>query len=151
MATTLREKVRMLRSRKFGYNPRRFLLARSRPLQRGKKWQRARKKALRDACEICGEKSWIEERLTVKGLFRHTRNMLVVDHVVPERIVFYLRAGNPHRSTNLICSCSCCHSRKTSYEQYLWRGDMLHFLAALNRAGWPMARVEKALEAYGMG
>ena len=75
----------------------------------------------------------------------------MVDHIVPERIVFYLRAGNPHKQANLICLCSGCHSRKTSHEQYLWRGNMLHFLAALNRAGWPMGQVEKALEAYGMG
>lgn len=151
MATTLQQKLRVLRSRTFGYDPRRFLLARHRPLQRRKAWQRARKKALRDACEICGEKSWIEERLTAKGLVRRMRNMLVVDHIIPERIVFYLQVGKPHRKVNLICLCSGCHSRKTNHEQYLWRGDMLHFLAALNQASWPMGRVEKALEAYGMG
>ena len=48
--------------------------------------------------------------------------------------------------------CARCHPKKRKAEDRLCnRTNIIGWLQELNRIGFPMERVEKALEAYGMG
>ena len=48
--------------------------------------------------------------------------------------------------------CPSCHGKKRKAEDRLCnRTNIVGYLQEMNRIGFPMGRVEKALEAYGMG
>lgn len=80
-------------------------------------------------CQVCGK----PER---KG------QKLDVDHIVPFRLV---KANEP---INLLSVCKApCHVTKTlTAESKFLKGDMLSFQRLLNQQGWPMDRVEAAIQ-----
>jgi 5-methylcytosine-specific restriction endonuclease McrA len=102
---------------------------------RGRDWRvqsaEARK---RDAytCQVCGKPQAKNEKLSV-------------DHIIPWRIV------RRNDLVNLISTCRApCHASKTQgAEAAFLRGDYLDFREKLNKAGWPMEKVDAALLWWG--
>ena len=58
---------------------------------------------------------------------------------------------NPHARENLICIHASEHGAKTAVEHLLFRGRIVQYVIELNRIGFPMLRVKKAMAFYGMG
>lgn len=71
-----------------------------------------------------------------------------MDHIVPRALADLDKAE--HRD-NLLEICTRCHGRKARAENRLHRGDVLGFWQELQRQGWPMAKVRRALEMNGYG
>jgi 5-methylcytosine-specific restriction endonuclease McrA len=103
-------------------------------------WAPARRAAYRDQCEVptCG----FAFKLSAPPTRGH------VDHICPRAL-----AGNgdvsPHDSRNLMNICERCHGFKGYAEELLAGGDVLGFIAFLNRHGFPMERIKAAFELYG--
>lgn len=75
-----------------------------------------------------------------------------VDHVIAARFIEQHQLGDPNASVNLVTLCAQCHPKKRKAENRLCnRTNILGWLQELNRIGFPMGRVVKALRAYGMG
>jgi hypothetical protein len=115
----------------------------SKPKKRG--WDRKRQLGLTMMCELTGYVfAAVKSRKSIVYVNR------IVDHIVPERLA--VETGkDPHARINLICIHANEHGRKRSAEdQLLKAGNMLHYLQELTRLGWPMDRVHRALNFYGI-
>jgi len=114
---------------------------------RGAGWQRARKAVSGQPCAMCGSKSE-SPRLTASGLrvFAHP-----VDHIIPARLIHHHQLGDPHARVNLLTLCSGCHAKKRKAEDRLCnRTNIVGWLQELNRIGFPMGRVKRAMAFYGI-
>lgn len=109
-----------------------------RPSRNG--WRRLRVRGLKENCEVetCGKD------LRQAGVRRH------VDHIVPARLIRRLKLGNPDRAENLQSVCWTCHGYKLQADHKLCLGDKLGYLEILQRLGFNMARIERALAQYGL-
>ena len=108
-------------------------------------WKKARLAALSTVCEVSGVSLLFED----ESGGTHLSN-LAIDHVIPERYVQDHPLG-PHARINLICLSFSEHAKKRAAEdQLLKAGDMLGYLQELTRLGWPMDRVHRALQFYGI-
>lgn len=98
---------------------------------RGTDWPEKRDEARRrdeDVCQVCGADHSTGERPTV-------------DHIVPFRI------GGSNEAVNLLTVCRApCHAAKTAAEIKLINGDRLGFDQRLRHLGWPMEKVNAAVE-----
>ena len=111
---------------------------------RGAGWQRARKAVSGQPCAICGT---THGRLRRKGL----RSVFHVDHILAARLIQHHKLGDPHARVNLLTLCSRCHAKKRRAEDRLCnRTNIVGWLQELNRIGFPMERVRRAMEFYGI-
>jgi hypothetical protein len=103
-------------------------------------WRRHRMPALCANCEVppCGIN------------FKEARVSRHVDHIVPARLIWRFKAGNPNRRENLQCICGTCHGRKLQADHKLCLGDRLGYIQILCMRGFDLARVERALALYGL-
>ena len=114
---------------------------------RGANWQDRAKEAIeRDGniCQIC--KSEHVPRPTKAGW---SWKRPPVDHVVPYRLARET-SKDPNALLNLLTACISCHGKKTPLERLLLKGDVVGFLGGLRILGWPMDRVQIALDFYGL-
>lgn len=85
-----------------------------------------------NTCQICGTR-------------RSKDKILSADHIVP------LLLAKEHDPVNLITLCEArCHRRKFEIESFLFEGDLVTFLTRLDKAGWPMKIVRRAMKRYGL-
>ncbi len=99
-------------------------------------------------CEHCGAEC-VERRIV--GTNVYVTYVGAVDHLVAERLILQLAPGmDPHDRVNLMCLQRVCHGIKIGADRLLCRGDKLGFLQRLRENGWPMDRVQRALEFYGI-
>ena len=175
MATTLQQKLRRLRPRKLGRKPNRrkrcytkrcrnprawnqsrcysclrLRYSSRKELRKQKRkrpgsapsragWQKARAAVSGGSCAICG----------APGGKPGTHP---IDHIIAARFIQRHELGDANSSENLVVLCASCHPKKRKAENRLCnRTNIVGWLQELNRIGFPMERVEKALEAYGMG
>ena len=103
-------------------------------------WRKSRTGGLREKCEAepCGVD------FKQAGVRRH------VDHIVPARLIRRLRAGNPDRRENVQCICGTCHGYKLHADHKLCLGDKLGYVEVLRTHHFGLARVERALDMYGL-
>jgi len=73
-----------------------------------------------------------------------TEPKISVDHIVPYRIATFYREADPNSQINLACLCRSCHSKKTSTEPALLKGDVMGFIAESKRI-IPLDRLMAAL------
>jgi hypothetical protein len=118
------------------------------PNRSGVGWRSAQRRALRKRCAICGEgpRKRVE---TLKG-WKYA-DPLCIDHVCPWRWVEEHTNQNPHARENLICVHASEHGEKTAVEHLLFRGRIVQYVTELNRIGFPMERVKKAMTFYDLG
>ena len=105
---------------------------------RGVGWGKVRAAVSGGCCAICGAP-------TVKSVAHHC------DHILPLRFVVEHKLGDPHAQVNIVLLCQKCHPKKRRAEDKLCnRTNIVGWLQELNRIGFPMERVKKAMEFYGM-
>ncbi len=114
-------------------------------------------------------KLWIErrdaafaragERCEVSGEFlRHTyKDSLsqvvwkwkrAADHLWPERWVRrFAKTADPHLLENLVVITPALHAKKTAVEWRIFRGDMVGYRQELNRLGFDLALLDRAMTA----
>ncbi len=73
-----------------------------------------------------------------------------MDHILAWRWVEDRTNKNPHARENLICIHASEHGAKTAVEHLLFRGRVVQYLQELNRIGFLMERVKRAMEFYGI-
>lgn len=83
-------------------------------------------------CQVCGKPEKKGQKLDV-------------DHIVPFRLV----QRNDMVNLLSICKAPCHTSKTTGAENYFLKGDILAFRQKLNQAGWPMEKVNAAIEWWG--
>ncbi|KKK82462.1 hypothetical protein LCGC14_2803150 [marine sediment metagenome] len=107
---------------------------------RGAGWQRARKAVSGQPCAICGAKP------SPSGSVAHAS-----DHVIAARFLILNLLGDPNAAVNLVTLCRKCHPLKRRAENRLCnRTNIVGWLQELNRIGFPMERVKRAMEFYGI-
>lgn len=70
------------------------------------------------------------------------------DHICPARLAAQGEV-DPHDLRNLMAICVSHNNSKKKAERMLAAGNKLGFLQYLRTRGWPMERVEAALQLYG--
>ena len=116
---------------------------------RGAGWQRARKAVSGQPCAICGAKPSCYQQTLSPGrrAIGHP-----VDHILAARFIEQHNLGDPHARVNLVTLCAKCHPLKRRAEDRLCnRTNIIRWLQELNRIGFPMGLVRKAMEFYGIG
>jgi hypothetical protein len=119
-----------------------------RKYNRGRYWIQQRDAAFRraeDACEVTGEplRWWVGSVLDGKAVWRRA-----CDHIYPERFVRRFCPGaDPHVLENLIVVTPALHAKKTAVEWRIFRGDLIGYKSELNRLGFDLALLDKAMTA----
>jgi hypothetical protein len=73
------------------------------------------------------------------------------DHIVAARFVEWHKLGDPDAKVNLVTLCARCHPKKRRAEDRLCnRTNIVGWLQELNRIGFPMGKVKRAMEFYGL-
>jgi hypothetical protein len=71
--------------------------------------------------------------------------------VIAARFIEQHNLGDPNARVNLVALCSRCHPKKRRAEDRLCnRTNIVGWLQELNRIGFPMGKVRKAMEFYGI-
>jgi hypothetical protein len=97
-------------------------------------------------CEVSGEilGFWVEGE-DGNRKFHWTR---ACDHIYPERFVRKFCPGaDPHVLENLIVVTPGLHARKTAVEWRIFRGDLVGYKQELNRLGFDLALLDRAITA----
>jgi hypothetical protein len=77
--------------------------------------------------------------------------LTAVDHCIAARFIEQHNLGDPNAAVNLVTLCASCHPKKRRAENRLCnRTNIIGWLQELNRIGFPMGRVRKAMDFYGM-
>ena len=130
--------------RKRARQVRRRLRRPGRYANRGRVWERAKQQKRLFAhvgrCEVCG----MPEVTHV----RQFHGKLANDHIVPVQVVERL-GGDPDQMANLMELCNGDHGTKLQADLAIMDGNVVGYKTILERAGWPMDRVQTALELYG--
>jgi len=70
------------------------------------------------------------------------------DHFWPERWVRrFCKAADPHVLENLVVITPSLHAKKTAIEWRIFRGDMVGYRQELNRLGFDLALLDRAMKA----
>ena len=70
------------------------------------------------------------------------------DHLFPERWVRrFAKAADPHVLENLIVITPSLHAQKTAIEWRIFRGDLVGYKQELNRLGFDLEVLDKAMTA----
>ncbi len=105
---------------------------------RGAGWLRARKAVSGQPCAIC-EAPWVKSA-------GHA-----CDHIIPARLIQQYWPGLENEKVNLVALCRKCHPLKRRAEDRLCnRTNIVGWLQELNRIGFPMERVKRAMAFYGI-
>ena len=73
------------------------------------------------------------------------------DHIIAARFLHWHQLGDPNAKVNLVTLCASCHPKKRKAENRLCnRTNIVGWLQELNKIGFPMERVKKAMAFYGM-
>ena len=108
------------------------------PISRGNSWREARKAVSGQPCAICG----------APGGKSGTHP---IDHIIAARFIQRNELGDANSSENLVALCAKCHPKKRRAEDRLCRRtNIVGWLQELNRIGFPMERVKKAMAFYGI-
>ena len=76
---------------------------------------------------------------------------MACDHIIPARFVTQHQLGDPDAAINLVALCRNCHPKKRRAEDRLCnRTNIVGCLQELNRIGFPMHKVRKAAQFYGL-
>jgi hypothetical protein len=105
-------------------------------------------KSRRMYCEVCGTR-YGQIRATASvtdAVFLKVKQ--VCDHLFPVKFLLRLKL-DPHVEVNMMSVCASCHGRKLKHEDKIFRGDVLGFMAGLNRIGYPVERVRAAAMHFG--
>src|SRR5467141_896924 len=98
-------------------------------------------------CEVTGEDlqiSYIDER-TRQTLWKWRR---AADHLWPERWVRrFAKTADPHLLENLVVITPALHAKKTAVEWRIFRGDIVGYRQELNRLGFDLALLDRAMTA----
>lgn len=74
-----------------------------------------------------------------------------MDHIIAARFIEAHRLGDPNALVNLLVLCARCHPKKRRAEDRLCKKtNIIGWLQELNRVGYPMELVRKAMEFYGI-
>lgn len=97
-----------------------------------------------DKCEVSGERLFrVIEHEDFKRVWRRA-----VDHIYPEKFCRRFCIGaDPHVPENLVCISSALHAKKTAVEWRIFRGDMVGYRQELNRLGFDLALLDRAMKA----
>jgi hypothetical protein len=127
-----------------------------RKYNRGRYWIQQRDAAFAragDKCEVSGEPlSFVEHlcRMPSCHLKDHLKVVYrrAVDHLFPERwIRKFVVGADPHVLENLVVLSSRAHAQKTAIEWRIFRGDLVGYKQELNRLGFDLALLDKAMKA----
>jgi len=70
------------------------------------------------------------------------------DHLYPERFVRrFCKGADPHVPENLVVITPALHAKKTAVEWRIFRGDMVGYRQELNRLGFDLALLDRAMKA----
>jgi len=73
------------------------------------------------------------------------------DHILAARFIEQHKLGDPNARVNLVTLCQKCHPKKRRAENKLCnRTNIVGWLQELNRIGFPMQKVRKAMTFYGI-
>ena len=97
------------------------------------------------ACEVTGKPLRIYKEVGAELVTSWAR---AVDHIFPEKFCRRFCIGSdPHVLENLICVTPSLHAQKTAVEWRIFRGDMIGYRQELNRLGFDLELLDRAMKA----
>ena len=100
-------------------------------------------------CEVSGEflRHTYADLGPKKGKV-HWKWARAADHLWPERWVRrFAKTADPHVLDNLVVITPSLHAKKTAVEWRIFRGDMVGYRQELNRLGFDLALLDRAMKA----
>ena len=117
---------------------------------RGRLWIERRDAAFSRAdgrCEVSGNELFPRVGWYASGEPQH-RWKRACDHLWPERWVRrFVKTADPHLLENLVVITPALHAKKTAVEWRIFRGDIVGYRQELNRLGFDLALLDRAMTA----
>lgn len=121
-----------------------------RKYNRGDHWIQQRDAAFSRAdgrCEVTKDELFPRVGWYASGEPQH-RWKRACDHIYPERFVRrFCKGADPHVPENLVVITPALHAKKTAVEWRIFRGDMVGYRQELNRLGFDLALLDRAMTA----